>query len=240
MNPVIGAGLITGGSGMLGSIIQNIGNRRLANKAQNFELEMWNKANEYNSPAAQMARYKAAGLNPNLIYGSGVASAGNAASAAPKAHIPEYESPINANLAFSVLNSVLDVMRTNAQTNKVEAETKNTVLNYDVISNKLQMFESEFDKKLFEAFEKQLDYKYKRDVLYPYQKDYYKVNLGKLKSDANIYRNRSTISNYDALLSKELFDFNRKNPYLGMLLRTLNTFSGLNIYGSKKSAIKTN
>lgn len=32
-------------------------------------LADWNRQNEYNSPAAQMARYKAAGLNPNLIYG---------------------------------------------------------------------------------------------------------------------------------------------------------------------------
>lgn len=29
----------------------------------------WNRQNEYNSPKAQMERFKAAGLNPNLIYG---------------------------------------------------------------------------------------------------------------------------------------------------------------------------
>lgn len=32
-------------------------------------LKDWNMQNEYNSPAAQMERYKKAGLNPNLIYG---------------------------------------------------------------------------------------------------------------------------------------------------------------------------
>lgn len=32
-------------------------------------LDDWNRNNEYNSPAAQMARYRDAGLNPNLIYG---------------------------------------------------------------------------------------------------------------------------------------------------------------------------
>lgn len=30
---------------------------------------VWNKMNQYNSPSAQMARYKEAGLNPALIYG---------------------------------------------------------------------------------------------------------------------------------------------------------------------------
>ena len=34
-------------------------------------LEMWNLQNEYNSPSAQMERFKEAGLNPNLIYGPG-------------------------------------------------------------------------------------------------------------------------------------------------------------------------
>lgn len=33
-----------------------------------FNYEMWNEMNKYNSPAAQMARYQDAGLNPNLIY----------------------------------------------------------------------------------------------------------------------------------------------------------------------------
>lgn len=32
-------------------------------------LKDWNLQNEYNSPAAQMERFRAAGLNPNLIYG---------------------------------------------------------------------------------------------------------------------------------------------------------------------------
>lgn len=34
-------------------------------------LEDWNRMNEYNSPEAQMRRLKAAGLNPNLVYGQG-------------------------------------------------------------------------------------------------------------------------------------------------------------------------
>lgn len=34
-------------------------------------LQQWNRANEYNLPINQMARLKQAGLNPNLVYGSG-------------------------------------------------------------------------------------------------------------------------------------------------------------------------
>lgn len=43
-------------------------------KARDFSLEMWNKQNEYNLPVNQRARFEAAGLNPNLIYGDGTST----------------------------------------------------------------------------------------------------------------------------------------------------------------------
>lgn len=55
-------------------------------------LEKWNMENAYNSPAAQMQRYAEAGLNPNLIYGTGSASAGNA-STAPQYTAARYKAP---------------------------------------------------------------------------------------------------------------------------------------------------
>lgn len=44
----------------------NLNLSRLQNR---WNIDQWNRENAYNSPAAQMARYKAAGLNPDLIYG---------------------------------------------------------------------------------------------------------------------------------------------------------------------------
>ena len=41
----------------------------LADKQHQYAVQDWNANNAYNSPAAQMGRFKAAGLNPNLIYG---------------------------------------------------------------------------------------------------------------------------------------------------------------------------
>lgn len=63
-------------------------NLNLAKLSNQWNIDQWNRENEYNSPAAQMARYAAAGLNPNLIYGqqntsgqiSGSLSAGAPAS----------------------------------------------------------------------------------------------------------------------------------------------------------------
>lgn len=60
-------------------------NRELAEYQYSKDLEMWNRANLYNSPAAQMGRFKEAGLNPNLIYGQG--NPGNATT------LPKYQAP---------------------------------------------------------------------------------------------------------------------------------------------------
>lgn len=42
----------------------------LYDKTREWNEKMWEKTNEYNSPSSQMARFKDAGLNPNLMYGS--------------------------------------------------------------------------------------------------------------------------------------------------------------------------
>lgn len=47
-----------------------------AELAYQRSIEQWNLQNAYNTPSAQMSRFAAGGLNPNLIYGQG--SAGNA------------------------------------------------------------------------------------------------------------------------------------------------------------------
>lgn len=56
----------------------NAANAELAKYNWQQQKEMWNAQNAYNTPSAQMARYRDAGLNPNLIYGQG--SAGNSPS----------------------------------------------------------------------------------------------------------------------------------------------------------------
>lgn len=41
-------------------------NLQLAREEQAYNEKMWNKQNEYNDPSAQLARYQAAGINPNF------------------------------------------------------------------------------------------------------------------------------------------------------------------------------
>lgn len=52
--------------------------RELAKYQNELNMQSWNMQQDYNTPKNQMARFKAAGLNPNLIYGQG--NSGNASS----------------------------------------------------------------------------------------------------------------------------------------------------------------
>ena len=69
---------VSGGAGILGNIVGGLFGRSLQKYQNEWNLEMWHRQNEYNSPIQQMARYQEAGLNPNLIYSQG--SPGNSQS----------------------------------------------------------------------------------------------------------------------------------------------------------------
>lgn len=109
---------------------QNRANRELAEYSYSKDLEMWNRGNEYNAPMAQMDRLKKAGLNPNLVYGSG-AVAGQTAGQIPKYQAPqlEYSAPapvdapqtIGAYQDFQIRNAQLDNLR--AQRNAINTDT---------------------------------------------------------------------------------------------------------------------
>lgn len=84
--------IVAGGSALLGAGINAASTGNLNRRNRRFAREMydrqradaysdWVMQNEYNSPEAQMARFEAAGLNRNLIYG-GLGGAGNAGAVA--------------------------------------------------------------------------------------------------------------------------------------------------------------
>lgn len=56
-----------------------------AQKARDFQLEMWNKTNEYNDPSAQRERLASAGLNPALMMNGGSAGQASSSVASPAA-----------------------------------------------------------------------------------------------------------------------------------------------------------
>lgn len=95
-------------------------------KAYQRSLKMWNLQNEYNSPTQQMARVRAAGLNPNLVYGNGVT--GNSAGSTPQYEPAKFNAPAMQayrgwNLGISdAISQFLAYRTAKAQVDNMEAQ----------------------------------------------------------------------------------------------------------------------
>lgn len=107
---------------------QNQWNLDQWNRQNRYNLELWNMQNEYNSPQAQMARYKAAGLNPHLIYGQG--TPGNApnmpaTSATSAADVKGYTRAQSRNIMQGVdqFDKIYTMANTKAQTDNIKTLT---------------------------------------------------------------------------------------------------------------------
>lgn len=204
------AGAISGGSGLIGSMIANRGNRKLAEYAYEKNVDMWNRENEYNSPVQQMARYQKAGLNPNLIYESGSASAGNASQ------LPKYDAP---TLSYDTkIPNVLDMMskyqdievkqaqkgviQENARIMKTEADMRSLLL------------DAELHKKYTEGFISKIDYlKKSAELSSDWGYDVYSLDAERYggKFDKNKYDQMSSARRENSLneLQKSQFEVSK-------------------------------
>lgn len=144
-----GAGIISGLFGALGQNVaidkqikaqqeENEKNRmynfNLAQLQNKWNLEQWNRENEYNSPAQQMARLKAAGLNPDMMYQNGTSGLTAASSPSMTAGAPS--SPVDMSalgqkrtigdaihqgLQDALVGAQIDVMKSEARKNNAQA-----------------------------------------------------------------------------------------------------------------------
>lgn len=118
----------------------NAANAALAQQQQNWNIDLWNMQNEYNTPAAQMQRYKDAGLNPNLIYGSGSGSSGNAtavSSVAPARMERASVQPVNyfqgiAQGMSQAMSAFLQSQQLSVAEKRAEADLTRTASNVDL------------------------------------------------------------------------------------------------------------
>lgn len=97
-------------------------NKELAAYSHQQDVEMWNRANQYNDPRNQMQRLTAAGLNPNLVYGSG--AVGNQSGAIPKHSTPQVDMSISPVQIPTMLGQYQDFQMRQAQIDNVKAATE--------------------------------------------------------------------------------------------------------------------
>lgn len=107
--------------GFLGNLYNNAQNRKMYEQQyrdsiafykmqMNDQWKMWNINNAYNTPAAQSARMRDAGINPDLAYNQ--IDSGNSGSAptAPTPNVPVQQyTPLSAEV-FSIMPNILETI----------------------------------------------------------------------------------------------------------------------------------
>lgn len=128
-------------------------NKAMAEQANAWSIEQWNRENEYNLPANVMARLREGGVNPDLFYGN---SGQNLAAASPNVTPTAASDPTDVSALGSkatvgdITNNVISqalmsaqVKKLNAETEKTGQETKNlkiegTILSADALTRAAQ------------------------------------------------------------------------------------------------------
>lgn len=87
MSAALAAAGVAAAGGLVSNLVSGYSNRetnktnlQIARETNDANYRLWKENNEYNTPEAQIARYRAAGLNPSMIYGQ--VSSGNSSSPA--------------------------------------------------------------------------------------------------------------------------------------------------------------
>jgi len=191
--PLLEAGLAAGAS-LLGAGINAVATGKMNKRAVKFAREMyarqyadqiafWNMQNAYNSPSAQMQRFRDAGLNPNLVYGQS-----NEASAmsVPSPMSGQFETPrygdAVANAGRSFFDTFYDIKMKNATYDNLRAQ--NDVIRQEALLKRATIGSvlTGTARKMFElSLEKEL-----RDT----SVDYRKQMLEKAKVEVSAVRNR--------------------------------------------------
>ncbi|WNK13154.1 MAG: DNA pilot protein [Microvirus sp.] len=157
-------------------------NKELANYQYSKDLDMWNRGNQYNDPKAQMARLKAAGLNPNLVYGSGSVS-GNTSGQLPKYQAPTADfskigNPIQLPGMMQIIQGFQNIEQTKANTDNLKTE----LLLKDV---QRQNEEARTSGISWESKNKELEYE-KNKIMLPYTKEGRELELSKISQEKSM------------------------------------------------------
>lgn len=143
LDPLIGAGLVSGVGSAIGNIIgtkssnsqnmkinrmNNEFNAREAEKARQYQTEMWNKTNDWNSPKNVRKRLQEAGYNPYLgLDSSNVGTAQSAGSSSPaSAASPIQNNPIQFDGLQNALSTAIQMSNStkvsNAEVNNLQGQ----------------------------------------------------------------------------------------------------------------------
>lgn len=148
--PLIGKGVEAIGN-LFSTSSTNENQMEIAKYNWDQQIKMWERNNEYNTPLNQMKRLQAAGLNPNLIYGSS-GNTGNASfSGSPQMpNLHRFQMPDLGQTMYQIQALQSQRKLNDANANKADSESALNALKqtYQTIVNNRESFDYEFKKEM--------------------------------------------------------------------------------------------
>lgn len=183
----------------------------LANLKYQKDLEQWYRENAYNAPDEQMRRLRNAGLNPNLVYGTGTVT-GNTSTSGPRFDRPDVEYnyepfQLPANAISRGIQFIQENRLKDRQIAETEERVKNLATQRDALRVKIQ---SELINQIYYRLRgKSAGLKYELDQsLFQTQIDFARENLRRLRREIILQDYKR-----QALFAKTFGDFYRGLGY---------------------------
>lgn len=161
-------------------------NEQMYERQRADALANWNMNNEYNSPTAQMNRLKAAGLNPNLVYGHG--AVGNASSPVQGVDVKSWspQSPDYKGMGDRISSSMMNYYNVkNMQAQHDLLKSQNTVALQEAAVKAASAESLRLDNR-----RKEFDYGFESE-LRPYSADIRKETARKLMTESDVMLDRN-------------------------------------------------
>ena len=119
-----------------------------------FQLDMWNRTNDYNSPIKQMERLKAGGLNPNLVYGNGATTTANNITPIASKPLP---APNTGQVLQSGIMQIADLEQKRMQNDLVASQIFNNGLMSEKITQDTNKSVANANESLFKSRKLELE-----------------------------------------------------------------------------------
>lgn len=199
-------------------------NLNLAKMQNQWNIEQWNRENEYNLPSNVLQRYEDAGLSPDLLYsegsGLGVGTSGNSpdmTSGAPASPVDmsalgRKTSTYGAMIAGAFNNALLgtEIKKKSNEADKTGQETKNLVVTNGILSAEL-LFKAAKEEKTIELMSSQVyvnhataDYTHAQQEKIAYEINQIDAETTRIKKEVGLIQ--SKIQNVDADTVQKRFD----------------------------------
>lgn len=138
------ASAITGFANGINNIVNMNSQKKENQKNRDFQREMWNANNEYNTPKNQMARLQDAGINPHLAYANGQPmNVSNAPANTPNQEAPKMHMDFGAML--QALRTKAEIDNINADTAQKGAQTQGQLTLNGITAKDLDNYDTRFN-----------------------------------------------------------------------------------------------